>query len=141
MCEITGTIPGMAFTSHEKLLVWQKAMDLVEQVYRGTSNLPAHELYGLVSQMRRCAVSILSNIAEGRSRGTTPDYMRFLTIALGSTAEISTQIQIAHRLGYIGPSESSQLLNSCNEIARMVNAVLSSLRQKSARANTGQAAP
>ncbi len=87
---------------HERLEVWRDAMDLVEAVYRCSASYPSDERYGLTSQIRRCAVSVPSNIAEGAARRSTPDYARFLSIARGSLSELDTQRQIAVRLGYPG---------------------------------------
>jgi len=84
--------------SYKDLIVWQKSISLVVEIYNLTSCFPKEELYGLTSQMRRSAVSIPSNIAEGRGRGTARDFMQFLRIALGSTNELETQIVISKRL-------------------------------------------
>ncbi|QNP41576.1 four helix bundle protein [Lysobacter solisilvae (ex Woo and Kim 2020)] len=87
---------------HERLEVWRDAMALVEWVYRVTAQFPDSERLGLTMQLRRAAVSVPSNIAEGAARRSTAEYLRFLSIARGSLAEISTQIEIARRLGYLG---------------------------------------
>ena len=84
--------------SYKDLIVWEKAIFLTIEIYKITENFPKEEIYGLTSQMRRSAVSIPSNIAEGRNRGTRKDFCNFLRIALGSCAELSTQIEIAKRL-------------------------------------------
>lgn len=84
--------------SHKELIVWQKAMDLVALIYELTEQFPREEIYGLTSQMRRSAVSIPSNIAEGRRRGTKKDFVQFLRVASASGAELETQIDIAKRL-------------------------------------------
>ncbi|HEY0595727.1 four helix bundle protein [Sphingopyxis sp.] len=86
---------------HERLEVWRDAMSLVESIYRVTSRFPAEERFGLTLQMRRSAVSVPSNIAEGAARRSTQEYLRFLSIARGSLAELDTQIQIAARLAFI----------------------------------------
>jgi len=83
--------------SYKELIVWQKGLDLVFAVYKLTSFFPKEETYGLISQMRRAAVSIPSNIAEGRERGTKKDYLQFLRIAKGSSAELETQILVAEK--------------------------------------------
>ncbi|MCD7097890.1 four helix bundle protein [Stenotrophomonas sp. MMGLT7] len=85
---------------HERLDAWQDSMDLVERVYALSATFPDAERFGLTSQVRRSAVSIPSNIAEGAARRSTPDYLRFLSIARGSLAELDTQMKIAERLGY-----------------------------------------
>src|SRR6476620_10714704 len=88
-------------TSYRDLLVWQKAMRLVTDIYSLSNLFPATEIYGLTNQIRRCAVSIPSNIAEGYGRNSTADYKRFLQIAVGSLFELQTQIEIAFNLNYI----------------------------------------
>ncbi|MEX5444825.1 four helix bundle protein, partial [Acinetobacter schindleri] len=85
---------------HERLDAWRDSMELVEMIYRLTEVFPDQERYGLTAQLRRAAVSIPSNIAEGAARRSTPDYSRFLSIARGSLSELDTQVQIAARLGY-----------------------------------------
>ena len=85
---------------HERLEVWRDSMELVEMIYEISGTFPDSERFGLTSQIRRAAVSVPSNIAEGAARRSTPEYLRFLSIARGSLSEISTQIQIAVRLGY-----------------------------------------
>ena len=96
---------------HENLEAWKSAMELVEEIYRITTVFPAHEQYGLVSQMRRAAVSIPSNIAEGAGRNGHREFARFLSIARGSLSELDTQHQIAIRLGYAKPgNEQAELL-------------------------------
>ena len=91
----------MPVKDYRDLIVWQKAMDLVEAIYRTTAAFPREEIYGLTAQMRRAAVSIPSNIAEGNGRNTTRDYLHFLGMAYGSVKEVETQVLIAERLRYI----------------------------------------
>lgn len=114
--------------SHKELIVWQKAMELVVCVYNLTKDFPKDELYGLTSQMRRSAVSIPSNIAEGRKRGTSKDYRQFLLIAFGSAAELETQIELSKRLK-LGNNEkclpAEQLLQ---EVLRMLAKMTTTLR-------------
>jgi four helix bundle protein len=86
---------------HERLDVWRNSMDLVEMIYTLSSSFPDVERFGLSAQMRRAATSVPSNIAEGAARRSTPEYIRFLSIARGSLSEISTQLHIARRLGYV----------------------------------------
>jgi len=90
---------------HEGLEVWRDAMDLVEAIYRFSVSFPDSERFGLTAQLRKAAVSIPANIAEGAARRSTPEYLRFLSIARGSLAELDTQQQIAVRLGFAGPSD------------------------------------
>jgi len=91
---------------HERLEAWKSAMELVEVVYRITATFPAQEQYGLVSQMRRAAVSIPSNLAEGAARDGSREFARFLSIARGSLSELDTQHQIAIRLGFVRSDEN-----------------------------------
>ncbi|MFH4969245.1 four helix bundle protein [Gaetbulibacter sp. M240] len=91
--------------SHQDLRVWQEAMDLVTKVYELTQDFPKDELYGLTSQIRRSAVSISSNIAEGAGRNGNKEFSRFLFIAFGSLSELETQLEISLRLGYIKDTE------------------------------------
>ncbi|MBX4211093.1 four helix bundle protein [Candidatus Parcubacteria bacterium] len=116
----------MQFHKYEDLDVWRKSMDLVELVYRITKTFPKEELYGLTSQMRRCAVSIPSNIAEGSRRSTDKDFSHFVSIAFGSGAELETQIKIARRLKYTTDDES--IANLLNDIMKMLNKLIHSLR-------------
>jgi four helix bundle protein len=104
---------------HKDLMVWQKAMDLVTEVYRVTRTFPKEELYGLRSQIRRAAVSIPSNIAEGHALKQTLAYMRHLAIASGSLAELQTQLEIADRSVYLKP-ENRKVLGQADEVARML---------------------
>jgi len=111
------------------LIAWQKAMDLVEGVYRLTKQFPKEELYGLVSQMRRSAVSIPSNIAEGHCRNGRREYVHHLSIALGSLGELETQVLIAQRLGY---PEDDRLLALASETGRLVVGLMHSLEKHAA---------
>ena len=115
--------------SYKELIVWQKAMDLVVEVYDLIVLLPKTEQYALASQMRRAVVSIPSNIAEGNSRNTTKEYVQFLNIALGSKAELETQIEICKRLGYFTNTEKAEGL--CEETGKMLNTIISKLPPKS----------
>lgn len=104
--------------SHNDLTVWRKSIDLVDDIYRETMNWPKEEIYGLTNQVRRAAVSIASNIAEGAARGSHKDFSRFIYISLGSLAEVETQIIIAKRLGY--SSETLTFDSLLQEIRRML---------------------
>ncbi|MCX5769207.1 MAG: four helix bundle protein [Candidatus Hydrogenedentes bacterium] len=110
------------------LLVWQKAMVLVTELYQRTQTFPKDETYGLVSQIRRCAVSIPSNMAEGFGRRATNDYLRFLQISMGSLFELETQIEIARNLGYVSQAEFDTFDNHCREIERMLGALIRSVK-------------
>src|SRR5262245_42805232 len=98
-------VPKTAVHSHKELIVWQKAMDLVLLVYTITDNFPKREQYALSAQMRRAAVSIPSNIAEGRGRSTKKDFIHFIRIAYGSTSELETQILISQKLEFMNDSD------------------------------------
>ena len=113
--------------SYRDLIVWQKSMELVERVYRMTKAFPAEELYGLSSQVRRAAVSIPSNIAEGQARKSTGEFLRFLSIAQGSGAEVETQTLIAQRLGYVTEMQITEILSLLDEISRMLNTLRAKL--------------
>ena len=110
---------------HERLQVWRDAMALVEDVYRHTGSFPDSERFGLTSQMRRAAISIPSNIAEGAARRSTADYVRFLSIARGSLSELDTQLQIAERLGFA--AKSPAMHESVDRTYAKPNALLRSL--------------
>ena len=113
-------------STHKDLKVWQKSMDLVVLTYRLSSRFPSEEKFGLISQMRRAAVSIPSNIAEGAARNSTKEYIRFLYIALGSLSELETQFLISKRLEYI----SDILEESITEIRKMLLGLIKNLKSK-----------
>lgn len=113
---------------HEGLLVWQDAMDLVEAIYRTSANFPDVERFGLASQLRRAAISIPSNIAEGAARRSTQEYLRFLSIARGSLSELDTQLQIAERLAYI--SDTQDVIELANRVFAKLNALIRSIQAK-----------
>ena len=116
----------MQVHNYEKLIVWQKAMDLVERVYRLTNTFPKEEQYGIISQMRRCAVSIPSNIAEGSRRGTKKDFSHFLVISFGSAGELETQLKIAKRLEFGKIEEYKETEEILQEVLRMLNKLIES---------------
>jgi four helix bundle protein len=105
-------------------------MQLAREVYRQTSTLPKSEIFGLQSQMRRAAVSVPSNIAEGHGRLSDHLLRVFLAQARGSLYELETQIQLCHDLGFIQPAAAKELVELCNEVARMINGLLKSLKSK-----------
>lgn len=111
--------------TYKDLIVWQRAMELVVAVYALTENYPKSELYGLTAQIRRSAVSIPSNIAEGRRRGSKKEYRQFLLIAYGSGAELETQIEIGKRLSFGKHLDFSKVDSLLNEIMRMLNRLVS----------------
>jgi four helix bundle protein len=110
------------------LIVWQKAIELSKQIYRETQTMPDTEKFGLTAQMRRAAVSVASNIAEGNARQKTPDYIHFLTIARGSLAELETQLIIATDLRML--SDTKALMDNIQEVRRILQALITSLRRK-----------
>ena len=118
--------------SHKDLIVWQKSMDLVVLIYGMTESFPKSELYGLTSQMRRAVISIPSNIAEGRRRGSKNQYSQFVNIAYASGAELETQIEIAKRLKFTIEKECRGATGLLDEIMRMLNKISSSLKSQQA---------
>lgn len=107
----------------KKLLVWQKAMDIAVSVYSITLKFPKEELFGLTSQIRRSAVSIASNIAEGKGRNNKGDFDRFLDIANGSRVELETQLLIAEKIGYVTHNDIEDCLKELEEIGKMLYAL------------------
>ena len=113
--------------SYQDLLVWQKAMELVAEIYRLVKLLPKEELYALSDQMRRAAVSIPSNIAEGQARNSTKEFINFLSMAKGSNAELQTQCLICKQLLYIPESELKTALALSDEVGKMLNGLIKTL--------------
>jgi four helix bundle protein len=113
--------------SYKDLVAWQKAMDLVTATYRSTACFPKEEQFGLTSQLRRAAVSIPSNIAEGQGRLSEKEFRYFLGQARGSMMEVETQLQIAENLGYLQPEQTKELLRACAEVGRILNGLLASI--------------
>lgn len=122
-----GKIINLPVNSHKDLAVWERSRKLVVSVYAITKQFPKEEIYSLTSQMRRAAVSIPSNIAEGKARRSTKDFTRFITIARGSTAELETQFLISQDLGYLSEEQVQPLLNEIDEIGKMLSGLLSKL--------------
>ena len=118
----------MTVKNYRELIVWQKAMKLVTSIYKISQQFPKEEIYGLTSQIRRAAVSIPSNIAEGQARQSTKEFLHFLSIAQGSRAEVETQILIAQRLEYIDESNSTIIINQLEELARILYGLTKSLK-------------
>ncbi|MBI4722275.1 MAG: four helix bundle protein [Candidatus Stahlbacteria bacterium] len=119
---------GNTIYSYKDLIVWEKAMALVVEIYTLANKFPKEEIYGLTSQMKRAAISIPSNIAEGRRRGTRKDYHQFFLIAYSSVAELETQIEIAKRLPFGKNLDYTKVDGLLNEIMRILNKMLSSLK-------------
>ncbi len=120
----------MGYIAFKELLVWQKAMDLVEEVYRISKLLPKDETFALVSQIRRASVSVASNIAEGNSRNSTKEYINFLGIARGSNSEVYTQLLICNRLGFLNEEQIKASITLSEEIGKMLNAMIVKLSNK-----------
>jgi len=118
--------------SYKQLTVWQKSIQLVTAIYKLTENFPREELYGLTSQIRRAAVAIPSNIAEGRFRGTRKDFLQFLRIAYGSGAELETQIEIAKNLTVIKSLDYSSVDALLLEVMKMLNSMIKKLNPRQA---------
>jgi four helix bundle protein len=127
---ITHQIERTKVTSYRDLVVWSRAMDIVELCYRLSKQIPQSEIYGLISQIRRAAVSIPANIAEGHGRKTLGEYIQHLSIANGSLKELETHLMIAGRLHYVNEDEIIPALEACSEIGRMLASLMQKLRQK-----------
>ncbi|MBE6992613.1 MAG: four helix bundle protein [Ruminococcaceae bacterium] len=113
--------------NYTDLVVWQKSMDLVVEIYSLTKLLPEDERFGLVSQMRRSAVSIPSNIAEGHTRSSRRDFLRFLSIARGSKSELQTQLLICEKVNLLSRNDTLKALKLCSEISKMLTSLVSTL--------------
>jgi len=116
--------------TYKDLLIWQKAMNFVTEIYYSTKPFPRDEQWGLVSQIRRCAVSIPSNIAEGYGRKSTKDYIRFLRITMGSIYEIQTQLEISKNLEYLHNKTFENLYELSREIERMLSSLISKIKKE-----------
>ena len=117
----------MKIQSYKDLIVWQRAMQLVKETYSVTRKFPKEELYGLTNQLRRAAVSVPSNIAEGQARQGTAEFRNFLSIARGSLAEVETQLLIARDLNYLSESEMTEILSTHTEVGKMLNGLINKL--------------
>ena len=117
--------------SYRDLNAWQKSMQLVEDVYRITKEFPRDEIYGLTAQIRRAAVSIPSNIAEGKGRHSDREFSQFLRHARGSILELETQLLIGQRLKYLDESAAQQIMAQTAEVGRMLNGLLRAFREDS----------
>lgn len=119
----------MSQNSYKDLIAWQKGMELVAMIYDATEGFPASEQYGLVSQLRRAAVSVPSNIAEGKAHYSNRDFVRFLRHARGSLAEIETQVLIAHQRKYLTDATMKQLTKKLDELGRILSGLINSLKE------------
>ena len=120
--------------NYRELIVWQKAMKLAAAVYRRTENFPSREIYGLTAQMRRAAVSVPSNIAEGQGRRTDPEFQHFLGNARGSLVELETQVQLAHELGFLPGEIADELAALTAEVGRLINGLMDALHKSRPKA-------
>jgi four helix bundle protein len=114
--------------SYRDLDIWKLSIDFVKEVYRVTGKFPASEIYGLTNQLRRAAVSIPSNIAEGQGRNSSKEFRQFLSIALGSVAEVETQLIIAKEINYLTEGEHTPLSNSLDVMRKMLRGLAASLK-------------
>ncbi len=114
--------------SYRELIAWQKAMDFVLHIYQCTNGFPRDEVYGLATQMRRAAVAIPANIAEGQARYSPAEFHNFLGRARGSLVEVETEILLAQSLQYLSPEGSQELLNKASELGKIVNGLASFIR-------------
>jgi four helix bundle protein len=117
-------------TSYRDLKVWQAAMSLADMVYRHTENFPQRETFGLRQQLERSAVSIPSNIAEGHARDSTREYLHHVSIALGSVAELETQVILARRREYLAEDAADRALASADEVGKMLRGLQKSLKAR-----------
>jgi four helix bundle protein len=120
----------MQLKRYQELIAWQKAIALVTKIYSLTSAYPQAEIYGLTSQLRRAAVSIPSNIAEGQGRATKGEFIQFLCHARGSLYEVETQVVISRNLGYLSVEQQETLLGELAELGRILNGLITSLQQR-----------
>jgi four helix bundle protein len=116
--------------SYRDLEVWQKSVLITKNVYQATGTFPTEEKFGLVNQMRRAAISIASNIAEGHARLSTAEYRRFISIAMGSVAELETQVIISTELGFLADSTRNDLLKRLDDIGRMLRGLHQALSHR-----------
>ena len=126
----------MQVKSYQQLIARQKAIALVTDIYRNTSTFPREEVYGLTSQLRRAAVSVPSNIAEGQGRATTGEFVQFLCHARGSLYEVETQILIGRNLGYMTLEQQESLISSVTRVGRVLNGLITSLQKQRQRARS-----
>ena len=122
------TIEERSVGDYRKLKVWTKADAFVLELYRATENFPMAERYGLRSQLRRSAVSVPSNLAEGAGRGTDPQFVQFVRNALGSANEVEYQLSLATRLGFLAPAKGKELIEAANELRRMLAVLIRNAR-------------
>ena|SRR6185369_1921717 len=125
--------------SYRELQVWRLSMQLTKDVYAVTKNFPSDERFGLISQLRRAAVSIPSNIAEGQARYSQREFLRFLSNARGSLAEVETQLLLSTELGYVPESEMQKLTRKTAEVGRLLNGLYSAIQLRTENPELGTA--
>jgi len=125
---MSSQVKSLPVRSYRDLVAWQKAMELVTDIYRTTQAFPDSERFGLTAQLRRAAVSVPSNVAEGQGRISTGEFKQFLGHARGSLLEVETQIVIAGNLGYFTRDQSGNLLKRTIEVGRILNGLIGSLK-------------
>jgi len=118
--------------SYRELIAWQKAMKFVTEIYEATQSFPREECYGLTNQLRRAAVSVPSNIAEGQARFSQKEFHHFLSQARGSLTEIETQLLIAKGLRYLSSAKADLLLSAADELGRVLNGLIASIKSRAA---------
>jgi four helix bundle protein len=121
---------GNAMKTHKDLEVWKNSMTLVQEVYKFTTDYPQNEIYGLTNQMRRAAVSIPSNIAEGAARTSSKEFTRFLSVSQGSLAELETQTILSERLGFLAGTDSTKMLGDMNLIRAQLTGLIRYIKRK-----------
>lgn len=122
--------PEKSIQSYQDLLVWQAGMILAEACYRATKEYPREEMFGLTSQIRRAAASIPANIAEGHGRENSGSFVQFLRVAQGSTKELEMHLLLSKRVGILGKDSLQALLGQCEEIGKMLRALIRSIQRK-----------
>jgi four helix bundle protein len=127
----------MAQSGFKDLIAWKKAMELVAMIYDATDGFPSHEQFGLVSQLRRAAVPVPSNIAEGKAHYSNRDFVRFLRHARGSLAEIETQVLIAQQRRYLSAEATAKLTQRSDELGRILSGLINSLKEREEPRDSG----
>jgi four helix bundle protein len=117
-------------SNFRSLLIWQKSMTLITKIYFSTNKFPKEEIFGLTSQIRRCSISIPSNIAEGYGRESNKDFLRFLNISVGSLFEMQTQLEIAKNITYLNEEEFNNLYEDSREVERMLVSFIKKLKDR-----------
>ena len=138
LCGVTCYSEGMMSASFRDLRVWQQAIELALRVYRGTEMFPKHELFGLAQQMRRAAVSVPSNIAEGKGHRSDREFQRFLLHARGSLMELETQILLANKLEYVSAEQATELQGLATRVGKSLAGLLNSLSASPGRPQDSQ---